>query len=74
MEILRHPPLGGHWLFQQQYEGFTLDDCDPLAIDHTDAVVTWKGNSDLSSLAGKPVYLRFELQHMGLFSFRISRD
>jgi len=74
VEILRHPPLGGHWLFAQPYEGFTLEDCDPLAIDHTDAVVTWKGSKDLSALAGKPVYLRFELHQMGLFSFRIAKE
>ena len=31
-----------------------------------DLVVTWKGNPDLTPLIGKPVYLRFELQNMGL--------
>lgn len=72
VEILRHPPLGKHWLFEQAYEGFTLDHCDPLCLDCTDTVVTWRGNSDLSALAGKPVYLRFELHRMGLYSFRIS--
>lgn len=70
VEILRHPPFGQHWLFREAYEGFSLEDCDPLDVDHTDATVTWKGKGDLSSLIGKPVYLRFELQNMGLFSFR----
>ena len=74
VEILRHPQFGQHWEFQEAYDGFRLEDCDPLAIDHTDATVTWKGKRDLSALAGKPVYLRFELQQMGLFSFRISND
>jgi hypothetical protein len=74
VEILRHPPIGQHWLFQPAYEGFGLEDCDPLAVDHPDALVTWKGKHDLSSLAGKPVYLRFELQQAGLFSFRIARE
>jgi len=73
-EILRHPPLGGHWLFQHPFPGFTFDDCDPMAIDHTNAAVTWKGNKDISSLAGKPVYLRFELCDTGLFSFRVTRE
>jgi len=72
VEILRHPPFGQHWGFQEAYEGFALEDCDALGGDHTDLVVTWKGNGDLSSLIGKPVYLRFELQFMGLFSFRIA--
>ena len=74
VEILRHPPIGRHWLFTQPYEGFTLEDCDPLALDNTDARVTWKGKGDLSSLRGKPVYLRFELHQVGLFSFRIAQE
>lgn len=74
VEILRHPPMGQHEGFRGAYEGFSFDDCDPLSIDHTDAIVTWKGNSDLSALAGKPVYLRFELQNMGIFSFRIAGE
>ncbi len=75
-EILRHPPFGQHWLFKEAYEGFSFDDCDPIeSIDHTDVLVTWrKGKSDLASLAGKPVYIRFELQNMGIFSFRISKE
>jgi len=74
VEALRHPPIGKHWLFKEPYEGFTLDDCDPLAVDHTDAVVTWRGKRDMSALAGKPVYLRFEMREMGLFSFRIAKE
>ena len=74
VEILRHPPFGGHWEFREAYEGFSLEECDPLSIDHTDATVTWQGKSDLSSLAGKPVYLRFELRDMGIYSFRIAAE
>ncbi len=73
-EILRHPPFGKHWEFNEACEGFSFDDCDPMCIDHTDATVTWKGKKDLSSLAGKPVYIRFELVYAGLFSFRIAKD
>jgi len=73
-EILRHPPFGGYWGFQEAYDGFSLEDCDPLSIDHTGAIVTWQGKSDLSALAGKPVYLRFEMQNMGLFSFRLAKE
>lgn len=74
VEILRHPPHGQHWGFQQAYEGFSLDDCDPLCIDHTEAVVTWRGSKNLSALRGKPVYLRFELEDMGLYAFRVSEE
>jgi hypothetical protein len=42
--------------------GFTLDDCDPIWGDHIARVVTWKGGSDLSSLAGKPVRIRFAME------------
>jgi hypothetical protein len=73
-EILRHPPFGQHWQFQQAHDGYSFDDCDPLSIDHTGAIVTWNGKRDLSALSGKPVYIRFELQHMGLFSFRITQE
>jgi hypothetical protein len=72
VEVLRHPAFGQHWEFKEAYEGFRLEDCDPLCVDHTDATVTWKGKKDLSSLAGKPVYLRFELRYAGLFSFRLA--
>ena len=72
--MLRHPPFGQHWEFREAYEGFSFDDCDPLSIDHTDATVTWKGKKDLGALAGQPVYLRFELQNMGLFAFRMAKE
>jgi hypothetical protein len=73
VEILRHPPMGGHHSFNEVYDGFSLDDRDPLAIDHTDTPVTWHGNLDLSALAGKPVYLRFEISHAGLYAFRVGK-
>ncbi len=73
-EILRHPPFGQHWDFKEAYEGFSFDDCDPMCIDHTDSTITWKGNKDISSLAGKPVYIRFELVYSGIYSFRIAKE
>ena len=73
-EIIKHPPPGGHTGFSPVYEGFSLDDCDPISwTDRPDVTVKWKGNPDIGSLKGKPAYLRFELQNMGLFSFRIER-
>jgi hypothetical protein len=33
-------------------------------------VVAWKGGEDVSSLAGKPVKLRFRLKDADLFSFQ----
>jgi len=54
------------------YPGFGLDDCDPIDVtDDFARVVTWKGSSDLSSLRGKQVFVRFHLRSATLYSFRI---
>lgn len=50
--------------------GFTLEDAVPLEGDSVKATVRWKDGSDLSSLAGKPVRLRFALENADLFSLR----
>lgn len=76
VEIVRRPELGRHHEFSHApaYEGFSFADCDLIRADRTDLPVTWRGNPDLSALSGKPVYLRFEIQNMGLFSFRITKE
>lgn len=54
-------------------EGFTKADCLGLKkTDSTKAMMTWKNNKDLSSLAGKPVRLKFYLKDGDLYSFWIS--
>ncbi|MBL9216833.1 MAG: hypothetical protein JNG83_15250 [Opitutaceae bacterium] len=68
--IVRHPPLGGHKGFKTACEGFSLADCDVVKENGVEALVTWRGQADLSALRGQPVYLRFELRNMGLFGFR----
>ncbi|MBL9216834.1 MAG: hypothetical protein JNG83_15255 [Opitutaceae bacterium] len=68
--ILRRPPLGGHAGFRTECEGFGLADCDERLENAMDWVVTWRGQADLTPLLGQPVYLRFEMRNMGLFSFR----
>ncbi|MBL9216829.1 MAG: hypothetical protein JNG83_15230 [Opitutaceae bacterium] len=75
VEVLRHPPLGGHAGFAPAYPGFSLAECGGLKgkandLNGSDALVAWNGSPDLSPLQGRPVYLRFELRNMGLFSFR----
>jgi hypothetical protein len=52
------------------FPGFALEDCGPHFGDAIERVVTWKGGSDLSSLAGKAVRLRFALRDVDLFSYR----
>ena len=74
VEIARHPPLGRHYGSSQPYPGFSLDDSDELRGTRTDMPVTWNGSPDLSALVGKPVYLRFEIINMGLFSFKVAQE
>jgi hypothetical protein len=52
--------------------GFTLADCDPLRGDQIDYPVAWKQGTEVGSLAGKPIRIRFELQDADLFSFRFT--
>ena len=57
---------------QRPIPGYMIKDCAPLSKDEIDATVTWKGGADVSSLAGKPIHLRFVLNHADLFSFRFT--
>ncbi len=56
------------------YDGFAAVDCDRITSSNTAHRVTWKGNDDLSSLVGKPAYLRFYLRNAGVYSFRFLND
>ena len=55
-------------------EPFTAENCEPIRSDSTIQRVTWKGASDLSALAGKPVRFRFHLKDGSLYSFWVSPD
>jgi len=48
--------------------GFGIGDCDPIATDSVRQVVTWKGSSDVSALAGQLVRLRFEMKNSKLYA------
>lgn len=52
--------------------GFTLADCEEIGGNYIDQAVYWKGNTDVSSLAGKPVRLYFKLIRAKVFSFTFS--
>lgn len=49
-------------------EGFTREDCDEIVGDEIARRVTWKGNADVSSLAGVPIRLRAVLKDADLYS------
>lgn len=50
--------------------GFTLEDADEIIGDDIERVVSWKGNTDVSALAGRPVRLRFVMKDADLYSIR----
>ena len=54
----------------QPIPGFTLADCEEIGGNFIDQRVYWKGKSDVSSLAGKTVRLRFNLKRAKLFAFQ----
>ena len=52
----------------QALPGWTLEDCDKIYGDHLDCKVSWKGQTDVSALAGKPIVLRFVMSEADLYA------
>jgi hypothetical protein len=50
--------------------GHTLDDSHEIVGDQIAQAVSWRGGSDVSALAGKPVRLRFVMKDADLYSLR----
>ena len=48
--------------------GYTLADCTTQPVDLVDHKVTWRDKEDLAALVGKPVFIRFYLKNMGIYS------
>lgn len=53
--------------------GFSLDDCEPIYGDHVARIVKWKQGSNVSSISGKPVRLRFEMQDADLYALKFNQ-
>jgi len=51
-------------------KGRELAACDTLRGNSTAKSVTWRGEQDVSALAGRPVRLRFVMRSMKLFAFQ----
>ncbi len=51
-------------------EGHRLEQCREIYGDHIERVAKWEGGSDLSSLARKPVRLRFAVKDADLYSIQ----
>jgi len=54
--------------------GFGFSDCLPLRQDSTRVEMQWRDQKDLSSLAGRPVQIRFTLTQGSLYSFWVSHS
>lgn len=50
--------------------GRSFQDCDPISGDDVARTVTWRGESDLSSWAGKPVRLRLKMNRARLYAMQ----
>ena len=50
-------------------DGFSKKDWDTFSSDSVRHTVTWKGKSDLASLQGRCIQLRFYLKQAKLYSF-----
>ncbi len=48
--------------------GFTASDCPEIIGDEIERVVSWKGGSDLSRIAGQTICLRFVMKDADLYS------
>ena len=55
-------------------EGYTLGDCEEIGGNFIDQSVYWRGNTDVSSLAGKPVRIYFKLTRAKLYSFTFTDE
>lgn len=53
--------------------GYTLADCDRIYHNNLRKTVTWKGSSDLSELAGKPVRLHMTMRDCKLYAFQFAK-
>ncbi len=58
------------------YPGFSMHDSDPVVAkgDEANYILSWNGSSDLSSLNGKPVYIRFYIQNATLYTFLVNNS
>ena len=50
--------------------GFTFEECDRLTGDSLDAVVTWRGNSDISGI-GEMVAIRLKMFQAKVFAYQV---
>ncbi|MCB1211076.1 MAG: hypothetical protein KDK97_17265 [Verrucomicrobiales bacterium] len=50
--------------------GFSVDDCQMQIGNEIDRTVTWKSGTDIGTIVGKPVRLRFSMKDADVFAFQ----
>jgi hypothetical protein len=50
--------------------GYSLGNCDEVSGNHLEKTVSWEGKTDLSSLHGRAVRLRFAMRSCKMFAFQ----
>ena len=60
----------GRPIWGYRLEGYTLQECDRIVANSTHHAVTWNGNADVSSLAGKPVRMHVRMRNARLYAFQ----
>ena len=53
---------------------FALADCEEIGGNFIGQSVYWKGKTDVSSLAGKPVRIHVEMKRAKLYAFQFTKD
>ncbi|MGY8643109.1 MAG: hypothetical protein ACKVJU_18680 [Verrucomicrobiales bacterium] len=56
------------------FPGFSLEDANEQIGNEIERVVTWKGGTDISALAGKSVKLRFVIKDADLFAYHFTNQ
>ena len=59
---------GNYISLLKDVRNYSIAHCDPITSDSVRQVVSWRGSADVSSLAGKVVRLRIEMQNAKLFA------
>ena len=52
--------------------GFSADECEKISFNSLAYVVKWRGESDVSELAGKPIRLKFVMRGAKLYAFQFT--
>ena len=60
----------GRPIWGYRLEGYALQECDRIIANSTNHTVTWNGNADVSSLAGKPIRMHVRMRNAKLYAFQ----